>query len=319
MRLPEHPDFAAFLTAAAADSSLPETFVEKDYWITEILRTIATTLGERAVFKGGTSLSKGWNLLDRFSEDIDLFVDPAVEPPLANDRAINRAMKKLNRDVTAIPGLEYVPADSQTIGGRGRMDTFRYRSHFPALQGFPPTVRLEPGIQSGKQPTATVEISSIVGDLLIERDAAAELGVEGIQPFEMTLLHFRRTFVEKLFAIHGKVKRLKEDGSPLGRDVRHYADLYVLAGRSEVTAMLASDEYDEIKTDYDEKSSTFFPRSHRPPPSLRFTTSDALFPSDELRAAIEPGYEEECRRLFFRPHPSFAEVLERFAGIRDLL
>ena len=319
MRLAEHPDFAAFLTAAATESALPETFVEKDYWITEILRTIAMTLGERAIFKGGTSLSKGWDLLDRFSEDIDLFVDPAAKPPLRNERAINRAMKELNRDVAAIPGLDFVRADSQTIGGRGRMDTFRYRSHFPELEGFPPTVRLEPGIQSGKQPTATVKISSIVGGLLSEQGVADELDIDGTQPFEMTLLHFRRTFVEKLFAIHGKVEQLKESDAPLGRDVRHYADLYVLGGRPEVTAMLASDEYEKIKTDYDEKSSTFFPRSYRPPPSLRFTTSDALFPSDELRAAIEPGYEEECRRLFFRPHPSFAEVLERFAEIRSLL
>lgn len=319
MRLAEHPDFAAFLTAAAADSGLPETFVEKDYWITEILRTIATTLGERAIFKGGTSLSKGWDLLDRFSEDIDLFIDPAAEPPLANERAINRTMKRLNRDVTDIPDLEFVRANSQTIGGRGRVDTFRYNSHFPALQGFPPTVRLEPGIQSGKQPTARVEISSIIGDLLIERDAADELGVEGIQPFEMTLLHFRRTFVEKLFAIHGKVERLKDDGTLLGRYVRHYADLYVLASRSEVTAMLESDEYEAIKVDYDEKSRAFFPRSYRPPPDLRFPNSDALFPSDELRAKIEPGYEEECQRLFFRPHPGFGEVLGRFAEIRDLL
>jgi len=84
MRLAEHPDFAAFLAAAATESELPEAFVEKDYWITEILRTIVTTLGERAIFKGGTSLSKGWDLLDRFSEDIDLFVDPTAEPRLAN-------------------------------------------------------------------------------------------------------------------------------------------------------------------------------------------------------------------------------------------
>ena len=319
VRLAEHPDFAAFLAAAATESELPEAFVEKDYWITEILRTIATTLGERAIFKGGTSLSKGWNLLDRFSEDIDLFVDPAVEPPLGNERAINRAMKKLNRDVAAIPGLDFVRAESKTIGGRGRMDTFLYRSHFPEVEGFPPTVRLEPGIQSGKQPTTAVEISSIVGRLLSRQGATDELGVEGLRPFEMTLLHFRRTFVEKLFAIHGKVEQLKESGAPLGRDVRHYADLYVLAGRPEVTAMLASDEYDEIKADYDEKSRTFFPRSYRPPPDLRFMTSDALFPPDELRVAIEPGYEDECQRLFFRPHPSFTEVLERFTEIRDLL
>lgn len=229
MRLSEHPDFAAFLTLAATDSGLPETFVEKDYWITVILRTVATTLGERAIFKGGTSLSKGWNLLDRFSEDIDLFVDPAAEPPLGSTRAIDRTMKRLNGDVSAIAGLEFVRAESRTIGGRGRIDTFRYDSHFPPLEGFPTTVRLEPGIQSGKQPTARVKISSIVGELLIARGAAGELDVEGIEPFEMDLLHFRRTFVEKLFAIHGKVERLEQEGVPLGRDVRHYADLYVLA------------------------------------------------------------------------------------------
>jgi hypothetical protein len=319
VRLSEHPDFAAFLTLAATDSGLPETFVEKDYWITEILRTVGTMLGERAIFKGGTSLSKGWNLLDRFSEDIDLFVDPAAEPPLGSTRAIDRTMKKLNGDVSAIAGLEFVRAESRTIGGRGRIDTFRYNSHFPPLEGFPTTVRLEPGIQSGKQPTARIKISSIVGELLIARKAVNELDVEGIEPFEMDLLHFRRTFVEKLFAIHGKVERLEQEGVPLGRDVRHYADLYVLAGRPEVKAMLESEEYEAIRLDYDEKSRTYFPNSYRPPPDLGFASSNALFPPGELRARIEPGYEEECRRLFFRPHPGFGEVLERFAEIRDLL
>lgn len=319
MRLSEHPDFAAFLTLAATNSGLPEAFVEKDYWITEILRTVATTLGERAIFKGGTSLSKGWNLLDRFSEDIDLFVDPAAEPPLGSARAIDRTMKKLNGDVSAIVGLEFVRAESRTIGGRGRIDTFSYDSHFPPFEGFPTTVRLEPGIQSGKQPTARIKISSIVGELLLARGAVDEFHVEGIEPFEMDLLHFRRTFVEKLFAIHGKVERLEQEGVPLGRDVRHYADLYVLAGRPEVIAMLESDEYEAIRLDYDEKSHTYFPNSYRPPPDLRFASSNALFPPDELRTRIEPGYEEECQRLFFRPHPGFAEVLERIAQIRDLL
>jgi hypothetical protein len=319
VRLSEHRDFAAFVTAAATRVELPEPFVEKDYWITEILRTIATTLGDRAIFKGGTSLSKGWNLLDRFSEDIDLFVNPAPAPPFVSTRAIDRALKRLNTDVAMIPGLEFVAADSRTIGGRGRIDTFRYDSRYPAFAGFPPTVRLEPGIQSGDQPTAAVEISSIVAALLIDRGVAGELDVEDLQPFGMTLLHFRRTFVEKLFAIHGKVERLKREGTPLGRDVRHYADLHVLAGRPEVRAMLASPEYELIKRDYDEKSREFFPRSYDPPADLRFNASEALFPPPELRAAIEPGYEDECRRLFFRPHPSFTAVLERFEEIRDLL
>lgn len=318
MRLHEHDDFAALVTAAAAQMDLAEAFVEKDYWITEILRVIARTLPERVIFKGGTSLSKGWDLLDRFSEDIDLFVDPSVEPSLSA-RGIDRALKQLREDVGAIAGLEFVPERSRTIGGFGRMDTFRYDSRYPAVSGFPATVRLEPGVQSGDQPTIDVEISSIVSDVLRRRGVAGGLGVQGLEPFRMTLLHFRRTFIEKLFAIHGKIERLKAEGHPLGRDARHYADIFVLAGQPEVLAMLESEEFELICLDYDAKSRTFFPDSYRPPPSLRFANSDALFPSDELRAQIEPDYEQECARLFHRPHPPFVKVLRRLNEVRDKL
>jgi nucleotidyltransferase AbiEii toxin of type IV toxin-antitoxin system len=318
MRLYEHDDFAALITAAAEEEALQEAFVEKDYWITEILHVIAQTLPDRTIFKGGTSLSKGWGLLDRFSEDIDLFVNPGVEPALSR-RGTDRVLKQLKEDVAAVPGLEFVESKSRKIKGLGRQDLFRYDSRFAAVEEFPPTVRLEPGVQSGERPTEVVQISSIVGSVLARQGVVGELGVEGLSPFAMTLLHFRRTFVEKLFAIHGKVERLAREGFPLGRDVRHYADLYVLAGKSEVREMLASDEYESIRLDYDEKSRAFFARSYRPPAELRFAASDALFPSDELRMQIEPGYEQECRRLFFRPYPSFAEVLGRFAEIRDLL
>ncbi|MGH2833928.1 MAG: nucleotidyl transferase AbiEii/AbiGii toxin family protein, partial [Solirubrobacteraceae bacterium] len=189
----------------------------------------------------------------------------------------------------------------------------------PADPGFPPTVRLEPGVQSGRQPTEKVEISSIVVDMLTARGVIDQLNVTGHERFPMTLLHFRRTFVEKLFAIHSKIERLKHEGEPLGRDVRHYADLYVLAGRPEVMEMLSSSEYESIRLDYDEKSRAYYPNSHRPPEDLRFGKSQALFPSEELRAQIEPGYEEECRRLFVRAHPPFSAVLERFQSIRGSL
>ena len=272
---------------------MPEAFVEKDYWITEILRTIATTLGERAIFKGGTSLSKGWDLLDRFSEDIDLFVDPAVEPPLRNERAINRAMKRLNRDVAAIPGLDFVRADSKTIGGRGRIDTFLYRSHFPEVEGFPPTVRLEPGIQSGKQPTTTVEISSIVGRLLSTQGAADELDVEGLQPFEMTLLHFRRTFVEKLSPSTAR-------SSSSRKMMPRWAATYATTQTSTSSPADPRSPRCWRRTSTTRSRPTMTrraaPSSRAAPPSpgLHFTTSDALFPSDELRVAIEPGCEEDA-------------------------
>jgi len=72
VRLFEHPDFEQAVLHAAQHSGVSEQFVEKDYYVTEILRIIAVELDDKAMFKGGTSLSKGWGLISRFSEDIEV-------------------------------------------------------------------------------------------------------------------------------------------------------------------------------------------------------------------------------------------------------
>ena len=73
MRLFEHPDFEQAILRAAEHfqgQRLRPAIIEKDYYITEALRIIAASAGDKVIFKGGTSLAKGWNLIPRFSEDI---------------------------------------------------------------------------------------------------------------------------------------------------------------------------------------------------------------------------------------------------------
>jgi predicted nucleotidyltransferase component of viral defense system len=73
VRLFEHPDFDQAILQAAdhfKSQGLRPAIIEKDYYVTEVLRIIAATVGDKVIFKGGTSLSKGWNLIQRFSEDI---------------------------------------------------------------------------------------------------------------------------------------------------------------------------------------------------------------------------------------------------------
>jgi predicted nucleotidyltransferase component of viral defense system len=77
MNLFEHPDFDQAVLGAAEHfrgRGLRSAVIEKDYFATEALRIIAETAGDKVIFKGGTSLSKGWNLIQRFSEDIDIFL-----------------------------------------------------------------------------------------------------------------------------------------------------------------------------------------------------------------------------------------------------
>lgn len=78
MRLCESPEFRDAIVIAKDYFNRPgltEQFIEKDYYVTEALRIIATRWQNKIVFKGGTSLSKGWNSIERFSEDLDLFLN----------------------------------------------------------------------------------------------------------------------------------------------------------------------------------------------------------------------------------------------------
>ena len=127
MRLFEHEDFPQAILRTAAELGVSEQFVEKDYYVTEILRIVAAELGEKAMFKGGTSLSKGWGLITRFSEDIDLFVNPDSFDPRPGKNKLDRILKELSVSVEKHPALAWLKDECDTIGGLGRSDLFAYR------------------------------------------------------------------------------------------------------------------------------------------------------------------------------------------------
>lgn len=332
MRLFEHRDFEQAILRAAEhfrEQGLRPAIIEKDYYVTEALRAIAATRhndsiindnivsNSSIIFKGGTSLSKGWNLIQRFSEDIDIFLDPqALQPPLGK-RAIDRELKKLRDAVGAHPALRFVEGESQTIGGFGRNDRFAYEQRFGGPGEVTPRVLLEAGTASGREPTSVVELHSYLGQFL--RDKGPSLGADDEGSFPMRLLHFRRTFVEKMFAIHSKVELLKRDGQPLGSYARHYYDLFQLAAHQEVIAMLNSAEYAAIKEDYDRISRAHFPKSYFHPDEMSFANSDALFPPVDLAASIGAAYEAQCRMLCYGTFPTWANIQARFLELREVL
>src|SRR5947209_16839290 len=133
VKLFEHPDFEQAVIRAAEyfrPRGLREAIIEKDYFVTEALRIIEAEAGARVIFKGGTSLSKGWNLIQRFSEDIDIFLDPTAFTPPLGKKAIDRELKKLRGAIAKHPALIFLDKESQTIGGFGRNDRFEYAQRF---------------------------------------------------------------------------------------------------------------------------------------------------------------------------------------------
>jgi hypothetical protein len=320
MKLFEHPDFEQAVLQASEhyrERGLRPALIEKDYYVTEALRIIARTVGDKVIFKGGTSLSKGWNLIQRFSEDVDIFLDPRAFDPVLGKRGIDRELKRLRDAVNEHPALTFLKEESQTIGGFGRSDRFSFQQRFGSPGEVAGHVLIEAGTASGRAPTMSVELRSYLGSFLADRRISVD--AEDESGFPMRLLHFRRTFVEKLFAIHGKVELFKRDGRPVGTYARHYYDLFELAGQQEVKEMLRTDEYAAIKGDYDAVSRAHFAQRYFAPPDMSFARSDALFPSSELARVLGPEYEAQCGQLCLGPYASWADVQARFEELKDLL
>jgi len=316
MRLFEHPDFDQAVIATRDYFALPrltDQIIEKDYYVTEALRMVANYMPDGVIFKGGTSLSKGWDLIHRFSEDIDLFVDSGS----TGKKAIDRKLKQLRDAVDAHPGLHFVADESNTIGGFGRGDRFSYSPQFVDIAGIAPRVFLEVGTSSGTYPTETRMIRSYVAEYLSFSNVS--LDAEDEASFTMPLLHFRRTFVEKMFAIHAKVEIFKETGQTIGSYARHYYDLWCLAKQPDVTTMLQGNEYDDIKADYERVSLDAFPKGYRRPADMRFANSDALFPPFSIESTLSSDYNQQCQLLCYRDYPTWDDLIAVLQALRPLL
>jgi hypothetical protein len=151
MKLFEHKDFEQAILGAEQHfraRKLRPAIIEKDYYVTEALRIIATAAPDKIVFKGGTSLAKGWNLIQRFSEDIDIFLDPLAFKPALGKNAIDRELKTLRDAVGGHPALTFVQEESKTIGGFGRNDRFSYTQRFGGPGEVANRVLLEAGTAS---------------------------------------------------------------------------------------------------------------------------------------------------------------------------
>lgn len=226
---PEFPELLAIVQRQLADQglTLSEALVEKDYWVTHTLWSLHH-LGLEVWFKGGTSLSKGFGLIQRFSEDLDLKVEggryelPKVtnwksDKParIAERRAFFGAVAGL-----ALPGLR-LHLDPASMAGKcqGAEIQARYPGlHLTALgPSMKPFVLLEVG-EARVRPFLARPLSSFVHDYL--QVTGLHTRYDDNRPASVRCIHPMVTLVEKLDAISSRFQRGKEASD----FVRHYED-----------------------------------------------------------------------------------------------
>jgi hypothetical protein len=280
--------------------------LEKDYWVTRVLSAVAEGHADHVVLKGGTSLSKGWQLTQRFSEDIDLAVDPGQRGEAARDSLL-KSIAQVVSDRCALP-----PAVRNSGKGVHRAVAYTFPAIWSGGELVPPSVLLEMGTRSAFVPVATLRLETMLAHAVPA--AAAELPA-----CDLPVLRAERTLVEKLFVIHGAVVRHLHapERAPLARLGRHYYDVARLLGDEVVRASVGTADFWEMARDHDERGSREFPK-HVGPPALNFGASPGLFPDEATRAELAREYERD-RDLFFGTSPSFDRVLASLRAVRSLL
>lgn len=209
--------FREAIMSAATALEQPVPIVEKDYYVTMILKLLAERAPE-CVFKGGTSLSKCHHAIDRFSEDIDITFSENLSQG-QRKRLKNEIILSISEDL-GVPISDWEDT-------RSRRDYNRYTFSYIPLTGYPAEnlsagVMLETALGSIAFPTEQKQVDSLVYQFLMKENAEV-VGEYGLHPFIMTVQTLDRTLIDKVFALcdyylEGKIKRHS----------RHIYDIYML-------------------------------------------------------------------------------------------
>lgn len=302
---------------------LAEAVIEKDFWVCWILKQLFSieALSGRLLFKGGTSLSKIFHAINRFSEDIDLAVDYVAlgftgekDPRREGISKTRRAgiLDEMTTECQRYIGGQFLTAlrtRSQEILGAGdawsldvsKLDPHVVQFHYPAassksLTYVAPQVVLELGTHAEFVPHDRFTIRSFVAEEF------PDLMIEGTVP--VVALLAKRTFWEKATILHAEFYRSPEKPLP-DRYSRHYYDVAMLA-QGPIRADALADM--PLLAQVVKHKETFYPSAWARydlahPASLR------LSPPDGRKTALERDYRNMGVMIFGEP-PAFDRIMD---------
>lgn len=315
------------LGVAADRSGRPAHLLEKDVWVVWALATLyGSALGEHLVFKGGTSLSKVFGVIDRFSEDIDLCLVPefvgadaggfdALTSRVKRDAAVldmQRLCGVKTQEVlmpalraAIIRGIGEAPAGDWLrfevdADAKSPVVFFQYPSvHAAGFEYLRREVKLELGTLTDQQPTGRYQIRPLIAATY------AQLFDDWSAP--VIALELQRTFWEKATILHSEFHRPAGQPAPK-RYARHYFDMVRLLAHADAPRFLADAEQCARVVDW--KSRVFARGWARY--ELARPGSFRLVPPAERQAALAQDY-AQMRAMFMSEPPPFAELMERLA------
>lgn len=310
--------FRQLILLAGEHFNMRPSYIEKDYWVTQILQRLSeSSYAGNVVFKGGTSLSKGYNLINRFSEDVDVAV--------IHEGLTGNAVKTLIRNVekgvvreSDIEDLRFLIGDLENSkGSMFRKSVLTYPVIMPEEPGGISVKRmiLEISAFANPFPYELREIRSLIGQYLEAIGRGDVVARYGMEAFRLNVLDYRRTLVEKIVSL---TRFSFGEPRQLAQKIRHFYDIYYLmqtegcreyvgssAFRTDVASLL---EHDQQTFDSPEGWS-----------EKEMSETPLVTQFDALWEAIVPTYEMEMASLSFSAIPDAAAVAKVVKGLFAML
>jgi predicted nucleotidyltransferase component of viral defense system len=314
MTLHQNVDFKDMLRGAAVHFKMRPVFVEKDYWVTYVLKNISVSpLGAEVIFKGGTSLSKAYQCIERFSEDVDLAILKTED--ISNNQLTNKI--KAVEQVSA-QGLEYFKHENEEKKGRNRRTFYHYTKVLDD-QNFGPIkdhIQLEINTFTNPVPHHNMLIGSYVGQFLKEIGQDELIKTHGMEAVPIKVLNAERTFYEKLLSL----TRLSYDGpEKLRGKIRHFYDLHKLLHAPDFHGKILIPENFEIidLCKKDDRDNAIFNGDWLDQP---LTSSPLLADIGVTWGHIEQTYLTELPDLIWdNAMPTPAEIIASLESIKEFL
>lgn len=302
--LHDHKDFPDLLRIVGEEKGIDPYLIEKDYWLMHVLYGLQQQHYDFRL-KGGTSLSKGYQIIQRFSEDIDIYIKPSSKLAIneTSNTEKNVEKRKIYYDELAkeinIPGIIDVKRDNAFDDNRYyRSGGIRllYKSHTEALSGVKEGILLEVGFDT-VVPENYLMISSWAYD---KANQSKALQLIDNRAQDISCYHPGYTFVEKLQTIATKYRRERETGIDNQNFMRQYYDIFCLLQNKEVQEFIGTEEYWQHK----EKR---FPNKDF---NIPLYQNEAFLLSDPvIRRTFIDRYKKTAA-LYYAEQPSFEQILE---------
>ncbi|MGE4434006.1 MAG: nucleotidyl transferase AbiEii/AbiGii toxin family protein [Bacteroidales bacterium] len=283
-------------------------FVEKDYWITLVLSRLAKSkYVDESVFKGGTSLSKGYNLIERFSEDVDIAI---INDKSKTGNEIKTIIRTIEKEIT--PDLKELQMEGVTSkGSRFRKSVFEYTATEKGNANN--KLIVEVNSFANPFPYQKITIKSMVFGFLMQTNNEKYIEQYNLQPFEINVLRKEQTLLEKMVSLI-RFSFKENVVESLSGKIRHFYDLYYLMKNPECVEFVASDSF---KKDFDmilkhDRAMFEEPMGWQ---SKSISESPLMMNFSIIWQQLARKYQTELSALSYRPIPEEKDVAKCFAEL----